>query len=513
MRNPCIPQNDSCTNLLEDFQQLIGKLKDSGLFLEEAHQIKKDLIKILTRLNSLEEINENVNEFFHIFVHRFKSPLTTIKAYASFLLSKDLKIQPKKQKEFLKTIVKEVDFLDTLLKDIICSFDLRSGKINLNWEDIDLKVIVEELIQIFQIKDRNHHFESKFLSSLPKIKGDGSKIKEVIATLLDNSVKYSSDGTKIEIGVYQHKNRIHLWVEDEGIGIPEGDQLKLFNKFTRGEGQKEDETSFGLGLYIVKSIVEAHKGDVWIESKKGSGTKVWVCLPIEHDPDEDAERSEFMEIKREFARFVKDDILKKSIDLMKDCDVLQIKKIIKGQIVERLIKLIDLTNPYTKDHSMKVAEFAMDIASRLGLEEKERLYVKLGSLFHDIGNLSLPEKIIFKPVSLNADELRELKESLLKGVKILEETSLKEIIPAILYHHERYDGKGYPFGLKGDQIPISARIIAVAEAFVAMTSLRPYRGRWSYKEALKMIQASSGKHFDPRVVDALVEVCQIGIRN
>jgi putative nucleotidyltransferase with HDIG domain len=145
------------------------------------------------------------------------------------------------------------------------------------------------------------------------------------------------------------------------------------------------------------------------------------------------------------------------------------------------------------------------IAEELGLSREEVKKVELAALLHDIGKIGIPERILRKEGKLTEEEYEEIKKHPTVGAEILSSISqLKDVIPAIQHHQERYDGKGYPAGLWNDNIPLYARIISVADTFDAMTSDRPYRKHFPEDVALKEIELNKGLQFDPLCVEAFI---------
>ncbi|MDO8506436.1 MAG: HD-GYP domain-containing protein [Candidatus Limnocylindria bacterium] len=148
---------------------------------------------------------------------------------------------------------------------------------------------------------------------------------------------------------------------------------------------------------------------------------------------------------------------------------------------------------------------AVAVAERLGLADDEIAAIKLGALFHDIGTIGVPEHLLRKPGALDEQEWGEVRAHATIGANLLSNVPMLERVrPIVQSHHERYDGTGYPMGLKEDQIPLAAQIIAVADAFQAMTAERPYRGAMSSKEALRELRANAGTQFNPVVVEAFI---------
>lgn len=173
--------------------------------------------------------------------------------------------------------------------------------------------------------------------------------------------------------------------------------------------------------------------------------------------------------------------------------------------VEALRVAVDAKDTYTKGHSDRVAYYSKIIAKEIGLsvEEQERIYI--GGLFHDIGKIGVPDAILQKPEKLTDDEYSEIKNHPLIGAQIINAASIfEDIIPIVKYHHERYDGKGYPSGLSGENIPIYARIVAIADAFDAMTSDRQYRKGMSFEQAKNEMIKNVDTQFDGDIVRAFV---------
>jgi putative nucleotidyltransferase with HDIG domain len=169
--------------------------------------------------------------------------------------------------------------------------------------------------------------------------------------------------------------------------------------------------------------------------------------------------------------------------------------------IASLANAIDAKSPWTKGHSERVMHLAGAIAEELGLDEETVERVRFGGLLHDIGKIGVIEAVLEKPAQLSDDEFPPLRLHPEKGVAILAPIEqMQAVLPGILHHHERYDGNGYPAGLKGEKIPLEARIITVADAFDAMISERPYKEGYTLQSALAELRKCAGSQFDPRVV-------------
>lgn len=179
---------------------------------------------------------------------------------------------------------------------------------------------------------------------------------------------------------------------------------------------------------------------------------------------------------------------------------------VNQDLVLAFINTIEAKDGYLCGHSLSVSYYAKLICQQMGYSEKECKKIYLAGVFHDIGKIGVCETVLNKPGKLNDEEWIKIKKHPVIGAEIVSKIeALKEVSDIIKYHHVYYNGKGYPSGLDGDQIPIGARIIAVADSFDAMISDRPYRKAMSVDEACRELERYSGTQFDPFVVKAFIE--------
>lgn len=183
-----------------------------------------------------------------------------------------------------------------------------------------------------------------------------------------------------------------------------------------------------------------------------------------------------------------------------------------AETVRIIANAVEARDPYTAGHTNRVTQIAMAIASELNWSRERLEVLEIGAYLHDIGKIGVSDAILRKPDNLTLEEYNEMKKHPVLGAQMLRGISaLKPMLPYILYHQERYDGKGYPFGLKTDEIPIEGRLLAVADTFDAMTSNRPYRRGLSQAQVIEEIVSRRGTQFDPDIVDALLAACTKGI--
>lgn len=176
-------------------------------------------------------------------------------------------------------------------------------------------------------------------------------------------------------------------------------------------------------------------------------------------------------------------------------------------VVRALVNTIDAKDPYTCGHSDRVAAVSRILGKQLGLDATACDQIHLAGLLHDIGKIGVPDVVLLKPGPLTAEEFELLKQHPVIGYQVLKELKqMSYVLDGVLYHHESLDGTGYPDGLSGDEIPLAARIIAVADAFDAMTSDRPYRRGMPVEKAEAILQSNQGPQWDPRVLQAFFDV-------
>jgi HD-GYP domain-containing protein (c-di-GMP phosphodiesterase class II) len=179
--------------------------------------------------------------------------------------------------------------------------------------------------------------------------------------------------------------------------------------------------------------------------------------------------------------------------------------------VKSLAAAIDGKDPYTRGHSERVSRISVAIAQRLGISDDECEKIRISALLHDVGKIAIDDNILKKPAALTDEEFVIMKQHPQKGYKIMSQiAAMKQYLPGMYMHHEMVNGQGYPQGLKGDEIPLMAKIVAVADTFDAMTTDRPYQQAMKFDDAVKRIQSFEGTRYDGTVILAFVQACEEG---
>lgn len=174
-----------------------------------------------------------------------------------------------------------------------------------------------------------------------------------------------------------------------------------------------------------------------------------------------------------------------------------------------LAQTVELKDPYTKGHCDRVARYAVALAKAVGLTEEKLEEIKHGSWLHDCGKIGVPERVLNFPGRLNEDDRESVMQHPRWGSEVARQAQMSEaVVNVILYHHERFDGAGYPSGLKGFEIPVEARIVAIADVFDALYSDRPYRKAYTLERVMEIMEEMTSSHFDPELIQLFLPIAR-----
>jgi diguanylate cyclase (GGDEF)-like protein/PAS domain S-box-containing protein len=246
-------------------------------------------------------------------------------------------------------------------------------------------------------------------------------------------------------------------------------------------------------LFSVEEIIDAGEESIYkVKERGGDGLALYG-----HEIGEQALAEQAMDDRRRFIESVKQKLSFYAV--RSERSILE--------AIYSLAKSIELRDRRTKEHCDRMVEYAEKTAQRLGMNDFEVDNVRRASMLHDIGKLGISDAILLKPGRLTPEEFEVVKKHPVIGADIISVAGfLRDIVPLILSHHERYDGTGYPRGLKGEEIPLGARVIAVVDVYEALTSDRPYHKAMSKEDAIRIIKEGAGTQFDAKIVDVFLEV-------
>jgi diguanylate cyclase (GGDEF)-like protein/PAS domain S-box-containing protein len=277
------------------------------------------------------------------------------------------------------------------------------------------------------------------------------------------------------------------------------DAIGLYN-FGNREHAVKLKMSMAVASYpedrIIKGMDLVERSAAILEKVKASGgNRVYSSADIEKEKDDKP---------KEVASNPDIKILKERVD--------RLTKQANQSVVESILafaKTLEMKDHYTGEHVEKTVKVAVQIASALQLPEEEIERIRQAAILHDLGKIGISDKVLCKKGKLTAKEFEVIKKHTQIGVDIIRPIQvLQSLIPLILYHHERWDGRGYPHGLKGEDIPLGARVVALADVYQALISDRPYRKAYPKEEVIKIIQEGAGSQFDPRIVDVFLNLIE-----
>jgi signal transduction histidine kinase/HD-GYP domain-containing protein (c-di-GMP phosphodiesterase class II) len=616
--------------LLEVFgNQAVTAIQNAKLYT----QLENNMRQLEEAAERMKELNELKSNFVATVSHELRTPLTSITAYVQTLMKYLGSDNVEMQREFLTVVNDESTRLAALIDAILDLSRLEAGKTKIRREEFDAVELVHEVAAFLRPSAEKKDLTIKGVpdsGDLP-IEADRDLVKQALLNLASNAVKFTSDEGEVHIGAVDEGDSLRFEIEDTGIGIPEGELPKIFDRFYQVDSSATRQFGgSGLGLAISKAIVEWHGGEIEVNSEVGKGSKFSVVLPRTKEDKRvfynttlgDITDPQAIEIIRGIVLMISEVVNAKTVSLMvirnDELNILssvglsehvarsakcKIGDGVPGWVASRgepiLIRDIysdprfssaphpahtsrsvlavpikegeeivgvlnannkDANSPlneddltllcclsdmlmltwsratgltenkrlaretlsalkavvdHTRRHKTKLSdcsyfEWTLAIARELGLDEEEVKAIGYAATVHDVGMKLLGDKALKSEEELSDRELSYLREHPAEGARVVMPLGYEDKIgEIILSHHERFDGTGYPRRLKGEKIPIGARILAVMDAFEAMTIGRPYRENLSLDEAVRELKSCSGTQFDPRVVDAILNILQV----
>jgi|GEM_PF-625447 len=314
-----------------------------------------------------------------------------------------------------------------------------------------------------------------------------TKLENLVSLTLENLFAVFDDTCLTALAIMEDESA-RIWYMDNSMKLHEtvlDEGIIKFSLKTEKEYLANDVEKDDIFYDVTGETRSAVSIPVVLEGKK-------MAISIERITRNAFKESD-LDFLRIFSRLV-------ALSIMKTDLYLELKKTY-FQTVEALVYAVELKDPYTRGHSRRVADYSIRIGEELGFSKEELEDLELAALLHDIGKIGVKGAILNKPTKLSTKEFEEVKKHPVLGEQLVSKVErLRRIAKIIRHHHERYGGGGYPDGLKGEEIPLEARIIAIVDAYDAMTSDRPYRKALSKEEALRIIEENEGLQWDPNLV-------------
>lgn len=503
-------------------QQLLQYARHLAQLRREDERKSQQLKDAHARLQEFEKMKDM---FLALVSHELRTPLTAIKA-SGHLLNRMLRDAPPGSKEekmagVTSNLTAATGRMESLIQELLSYHAVRNGVAPFELRPADLGALILSVTREVETAAAKKSIEIvvRVPEGLPLIQGDQPRLREAIHHLVRNAIHYNVEGGRVEIGLEAVDDGLQLTVTDTGVGISGGQQENVFLPFYQAHDVLTRRVEgVGLGLAITRHIVESHNGKITLAGELGKGTEVRVWIPLA--PPE-IHLAEFTPVSPEEAQRKQPaggaGMFDYSRELYAALEAERVKRrhledkyrTMEGTFLETitaLVQQIDMRGAHKESHVERVILFANEIARRVDPTLPENRDFQLSLLLHDIGKIGVAESLLQKVGRLDSDEQKLMQAHVSIGSEMLANIHfLQAALQGVRHHHERWDGKGYPDGLSGPQIPLWARIISVADSFDAMTQDRPYRKALDPEEARAEIQSKAGSQYDPQIVTAFVE--------
>jgi signal transduction histidine kinase len=258
-----------------DLRLLMLFAEQAAVAISNAQAYKRERESV-SRLADLDRLK---TDFVATITHELKTPLTSLLGYAQILRKRTAELKPEQRDEFFEIMARQGERILRLIEELLQSSRIEAGATKLRREPLDMRAIAGELERDLSSMSHSHAFAFDVPAHDLGLFGDGTAIEHILTNLLENAIKYSSPDSTIRLYVEEQGNEVHIKVADQGQGIEPEDLPFIFERFRQAQGSGKTRNSVGLGLYIVRSLVNAHGGRVWADSKVGQGTTFTVALP------------------------------------------------------------------------------------------------------------------------------------------------------------------------------------------------------------------------------------------
>lgn len=492
---------------------LLAYARQLDRVLQENRRKAADLRSAHRRLQEVERMKDI---FLSLVSHELRTPLTIIKGNLH-LLTRLLRESEGVVSECLASASFGAGKLESLIEELLSFSSVRNESGNLDRTSWDFFPWIKTLAGEFEplARSRQVTLESSFEGEEHTLEGDPQKLRQAFSHLLKNAILFNRTGGMVQLKVKRAATHLQIAVIDNGPGIPHGEQEKVFQPFYQAqEVNTRKIEGLGLGLSIARHVIEAHAGTLKLESDPGQGTRVDIELPLsapnpgtglaepalETDPKL-LDKSQLLDYARDLYQLYDTEKARRkhAEEQQRELETTFIRTL------AALVRMVDPRPAPETSQTDRILRYAKAVAERIDPSLPKQRDFLYSLLLYDIGKIGVAEAVLHKAGHLSEQERRSVEAHTEIGADLLSSIGyLGTAIEGVRSHHERWDGSGYPDGLKGHEIPLYARIIAVVDAFDAMTVDRPYRSALSHEKACEELTKGAGSHFDPQVVEAFL---------
>lgn len=270
-------------------------IKSVKVEIKQRKEIEKLAAELREANDHLKDLDREKDDFLSMASHELNSPLAAVRGYLSMMIDEHIggKLTPVHEK-YMRNIAVSTDRLIHLVKDLLNVSRIEQHRIHLIFSQVSINDVIEQAVMEIKpnVQEMKHTLSVNLDKDLPKTWCDADRITEVVINLLSNSVKYTKEGGKLEVSSKRDGDKIEVSVKDNGFGISEEAQKRIFSRFEQGDMNRDQRKGTGLGLFIVKNLVELHGGKIWIESEEGKGSTFFFTLPIVKEKPQDQHEGE-----------------------------------------------------------------------------------------------------------------------------------------------------------------------------------------------------------------------------
>jgi PAS domain S-box-containing protein len=278
-RGDCLPSNYEISIVRRDGEVRHLDVSRAEITWNGERQLEV-MYQDVTERKKLDQLKD---DFIGLVSHELRSPLTVITGAVNTALTEGARLSPEEMRQLLEDAACEAELLSHLVGNLLELSRAQADRLLLQTESISVKKVIEDTVEAVKRQSSAHRLVVHLPSKVPAVDADQLRLERILRNLLDNAIKYSPQGSKIRVSVRAEEERLIIAVSDQGIGIPLADQAKLFRPFQRLEEAKLDETKgLGLGLLVCRRLVEAHGGQIWVQSEPGRGSTFFFTLPLAH---------------------------------------------------------------------------------------------------------------------------------------------------------------------------------------------------------------------------------------